>query len=476
MAENAPETSNEPQGQVEDQASNEQHRKLFLGGLNYSTNEDGLREYFSQFGELVDVVVMRFPDTKRSRGFGFVTFAEEAMADACYEARPHTVDDTQVETKRATPREEMRRGGNASGGGGGNDRRGDRDAVGEAQRKLFIGGLSYSTTDEGLRNYFSQFGELVDCVVMKFRDTKRSRGFGFVTYSDASMVDAVQNQRPHTVEGSKVETKRATPREELGRGETGQTVKKVFIGGIKDGIENEDLKEYFSQFGTVTSVEHMTDKQTGRKRGFGFVEFEDYDAVDKIVLQSRHQIKSWKIDVKKAISKNDMNSMRDQGHGGGRDRDRRGRNDHGRGHGGGGGGGPAPWGQAGGFGGGYGERQGYGQGSYGQGGYGGFGGAGFWDTTSGGNSQMNPWQGGSSWDDQGAWGGQGMGNQGGWGQDQDGGMYDNYGSNRGGPIRNQMSARSAPYNAQGRGGSGGYSTGFQRGGGGGGGSGGGARW
>ena len=45
-------------------------------------------------------------------------------------------------------------------------------------RKLFIGGLSYETSDEGLKNYFEQFGEVVDCIVMKYKDTNRSRGFG----------------------------------------------------------------------------------------------------------------------------------------------------------------------------------------------------------------------------------------------------------------------------------------------------------
>jgi RNA recognition motif-containing protein len=41
-----------------------------------------------------------------------------------------------------------------------------------------VGGLNYATTDEGLKKYFERFGEVVDSVVMKFRDTKRSRGFG----------------------------------------------------------------------------------------------------------------------------------------------------------------------------------------------------------------------------------------------------------------------------------------------------------
>ncbi len=45
----------------------EQNRKLFLGGLNYATTEDSLTTHFSQWGSLVDCIVMRFPDSRRSR-------------------------------------------------------------------------------------------------------------------------------------------------------------------------------------------------------------------------------------------------------------------------------------------------------------------------------------------------------------------------------------------------------------------------
>ena len=83
----------------------------------------------------------------------------------------------------------------------------NQGANSETHRKLFIGGLNYSTTDETLREYFSKFGELVDCVVMKFRDTKRSRGFGFVTYENVAMVDECQSNRPHTIDGRKGKNK-----------------------------------------------------------------------------------------------------------------------------------------------------------------------------------------------------------------------------------------------------------------------------
>jgi len=62
-------------------------------------------------------------------------------------------------------------------------------------------------------------------------------------------------------------------------------VKKIFVSGIKDGIEENDVHEYFMNFGNVESVDLVTDRETGRKRGFGFVVFDDVDAVDKIVCK-----------------------------------------------------------------------------------------------------------------------------------------------------------------------------------------------
>ena len=65
----------------------------------------------------------------------------------------------------------------------------------EQFRKVFIGGLSYKTTDEGLRAFYSQWGELIDCVVMVDKASGKSRGFGFVTYAEPSMVDEAMENR-----------------------------------------------------------------------------------------------------------------------------------------------------------------------------------------------------------------------------------------------------------------------------------------
>lgn len=124
------------------------------------------------------------------------------------------------------------------------------------------------------------------------------------------MVDDAQSARPHKVDGREVEPKRAVPREESGKPESQATVKKVFLGGLKEDIEDNDLRDYFKEFGTVVNVNIVTEKDTGKKRGFAFVEFDDYDPVDKIVLKRHHTIRGKRTEVKKALSKQEMDNLK----------------------------------------------------------------------------------------------------------------------------------------------------------------------
>lgn len=61
------------------------------------------------------------------------------------------------------------------------------------------------------------------------------------------------------------------------------TVKKIFVGGIKDDTEENHLRDYFTEFGKIEAIEIMVDHKTGNKRGFAFVTFDDHDSVDRIV-------------------------------------------------------------------------------------------------------------------------------------------------------------------------------------------------
>ncbi|XP_070769325.1 heterogeneous nuclear ribonucleoprotein A0-like [Enoplosus armatus] len=229
--------------------------------------------------------------------------------------------------------------------------------------KLFVGGLKVDTTEDGVRSHFEQFGTLNDCVVVMNQQLGRSRCFGFITYSTPEEAGAAMAANPHVVEGQDVEVKRAIAREDANNPDILANVKKIFVGGVKDHIEPDNLTEYFSQFGVVEKAEIISDKQTGRKRGFGFVFFEDTDSATKAVLTKYHTINGNKVEVKKALTKQEMST-------GGRGGRGRGRGMHNYG------GGRAGGGYAGGYGGNYGGGYGCGGGYNGGGGGGGYGGYG----------------------------------------------------------------------------------------------------
>ncbi|KAL0600338.1 Heterogeneous nuclear ribonucleoprotein A1-like 2 [Plecturocebus cupreus] len=105
-------------------------------------------------------------------------------------------------------------------------------------RKLFIGGLSFETTDESLRSHFKQWRMLVDCVVMRDPNTECSRGFEFVTCATVEKVDAAMNKY-HTVNGHNCEVRKALSKREMASASSsqrGQSGSGKFGGGRRGGF------------------------------------------------------------------------------------------------------------------------------------------------------------------------------------------------------------------------------------------------
>ncbi|KAG5198395.1 hypothetical protein JEQ12_008085 [Ovis aries] len=139
--------------------------------------------------------------------------------------------------------------------------------------------------------------------------TPEEQGFGFVTFSSMAEVDAAVAARPHSVDGRVVEPKRAVARQESGKPGARVTVKKLFVGGIKKDTEEHHLRDYFEEYGKIDTIEIITERQSGKKRGFGFVRFDDHDPMDKIVLQKYHTINGHNAEVRKALSRQEMQEV-----------------------------------------------------------------------------------------------------------------------------------------------------------------------
>ncbi|MBI5304672.1 MAG: RNA-binding protein [Chloroflexi bacterium] len=91
------------------------------------------------------------------------------------------------------------------------------------ESKLYVGNLSYNTTEDDLRQLFSQAGEIKQVTLILDRDTRRSKGFGFVemtTQADAQK--AIEMFNDHELDNRRITVSIARPREERGGGGGGR--------------------------------------------------------------------------------------------------------------------------------------------------------------------------------------------------------------------------------------------------------------
>uniref|UniRef100_A0A1A7WB84 Heterogeneous nuclear ribonucleoprotein D n=1 Tax=Iconisemion striatum TaxID=60296 RepID=A0A1A7WB84_9TELE len=167
----------------------------------------------------------------------------------------------------------------------------------EDEGKMFVGGLSWDTTKKDLKDYFSKFGEVVDCTLKLDPMTGRSRGFGFVLFKEPECVEKVASQKEHKLNGKVIDPKRAKAMK------TKEPVTKIFVGGLSPDTPEDKVREYFAAFGEVGSIELPMENKTNKRRGFCFITFLEEEPVKNIMEKKYHNIGLSKCEVKVAVSK-----------------------------------------------------------------------------------------------------------------------------------------------------------------------------
>jgi RNA recognition motif-containing protein len=170
--------------------------------------------------------------------------------DDVLRSQPHYIDGKQVECKIAIPKDYISTLGN------------DINLTNEQQssglynnRKIFVGGLHPALKEPDMKAYFEQFGEVEQCVIMHDKPTGKSRGFGFVIFSNDSSADQVMfYKNKHNIMGKWVDCKRAMPKDVIN--------KEVGYGTIKELKDTyKEFKEYRDQAKVINQFENKFERE-----------------------------------------------------------------------------------------------------------------------------------------------------------------------------------------------------------------------
>lgn len=158
----------------------------------------------------------------------------------------------------------------------------------EPTKTLFVGRLSWNVDNDRLAQEFSEIGEVESARVQMDRNTGKSRGFGYVNFVDAASVDkALETMQGAEIDGRPVNLDRSSQvSKEAGREKranafgdneaSGPPTSTLFVGNLSWDSTEDTVWETFGEHG-VKGVRLPTDRETGRPKGFGYVEFENVD-------------------------------------------------------------------------------------------------------------------------------------------------------------------------------------------------------
>lgn len=190
----------------EDTRECEAMRKMFVGGLNRETSEEVFCNHFGQYGNMVDKVIIKDPQTKVSRGFGFITYDASDSVENVFQGRPHVIDGKTLDVKRAMPREY------------------NTSTAHSKVTKLFVGGVGPDLSPEELQQYIedrhaTSIGTVDKIDFLKDRETNKNKGFGFLECSDTDFADRLTiSENSFTLKGRTMALKKAEPKPNEGGG------------------------------------------------------------------------------------------------------------------------------------------------------------------------------------------------------------------------------------------------------------------
>lgn len=156
---------------------------------------------------------------------------------------------------------------------------------------IFVGNLSWAVDNDRLSQEFAECGEVVSARVQLDGVTGKSRGFGYVTFATTEAVEAaISLNGTKEIDGRTLNLDKSADvgpnREKRAQafGDIrGAPSKVLFVGNLSWNTVEDTLWEIFSEYGEVSSVRVPTDRETGKPKGYGYVEFSVVDSAQKAI-------------------------------------------------------------------------------------------------------------------------------------------------------------------------------------------------
>lgn len=157
-----------------------------------------------------------------------------------------------------------------------------------ASPNLFVGNLSWNVDEDWLRSEFESFGELSGCRIVTDRESGRSRGFGYVEYTNAAdAAKAYEAKKGSDLDGRTINLDYATQRQPKPEGgndraqaragkygdQTSPESDTLFVGNLPFSASEDSIRDLFSEQGNILGIRLPTDPESGRPKGFGYIQF-----------------------------------------------------------------------------------------------------------------------------------------------------------------------------------------------------------
>ncbi|CAI8606913.1 unnamed protein product [Vicia faba] len=180
-----------------------------------------------------------------------------------------------------------------------------------SQRKLFIRGLGWDTTTDGLRSLFSTYGELEEAIVIVDKATGKSKGYGFVTFRHVDGALLALREPSKRIDGRVTVTQLAAAGNSGSNTNTADIAqRKIYVSNVPPDLPGDKLLAHFSLYGEIEEGPLGFDKQTGRSKGFALFVYKTPEGAQAALLEPVKNVEGRQLNCKLAITDGKQQGMR----------------------------------------------------------------------------------------------------------------------------------------------------------------------